>query len=883
MIYNLIFSPLNNFIYFTHMKRFLPVVCVLSCTLLSCLGGKKTVKEHKTVMLDSVVVSANDKKFIYREAAPKIWEITNNKVALYFNLKEKTAEGNVWIDMHPYFYATDSLTLDAKGMKIYSVTLVDYDTHTPVLYTYTNDEIKIKFEKQYHSNEKIKLLIHYLAMPYANSTGGSAAISDDRGLYFINTDNSIPGKPVQIWTQGETEANSHWLPTIDKPNTRFTTEIALTVPDSFETLSNGYLAERSKPKDGLRTDTWKMDMPIQAYVAMFAIGKFSIVKDQWRGKDVNYYVEPAFEKYARKMFEHTPEMIEHFSNITGVPYPWNKYDQVVVRDYVSGAMENTSATLHGEFLNQNFRELADKNNEDVVSHELFHQWFGDYVTCESWSNLTVNESFADYGEQLWRRYKYGDEKADVLAYEDLHIYLQSAKYSDPTLVRFYYADKEQMFDRTTYQKGGAILHCLNQMIGDSAFYKAMQIYLTKNALHSAEATNWRLAVEEATGQDWNWYFNQWYYHEGHPVLDITYTYDDDSKQLIVKAKQEDSAYTYRLPLKVAIIYGNVKTIVDWDLQKREETFFYDYKNGVKPVIVPDVTHRLVGELNEEKTPAQRLIQYKACNDYVNRIQAVGSSYKKFSDSCSQEIMGLALADKMGSVRAFALQKLRTQKNKKWKDKWLPAVIEIAKTDENRNARYEAISILGDWNITDAKPFISKAVFDSSYMVSGGALTVLYKLDPDTAHLLAARIVNMDPKATLYTSAWQIIGAKAHDDDVVLFENELSKLHSGNAQFGLAGSLFTYALNVNNDISFGKAVNMFVRFAEEQDVKAYRSGMESYVIQLYKSYKGKTELAKGDNKVHLQQRTDLIKDSIDKMIATEKDPENVKTMKEIMKG
>src|ERR1700761_7818012 len=159
----------------------------------------------------------------------------------------------------------------------------------------------------------------------------------------------------------------------------------------------------------------------------------------------------------REIFRHTPEMIEFFSQITGVSYPWNKYDQVIVRDYVSGAMENTTASLFGEFMNQNAREIADRSNEDVVSHELFHMWFGDYVTCESWTNITVNESFANYGEQLWRAHKYGKAAGDELAYNDLQGYISSAQLNDPQLVRFYYDSREDVFDAISYNKGGAIL------------------------------------------------------------------------------------------------------------------------------------------------------------------------------------------------------------------------------------------------------------------------------------------------------------------------------------------------------------------------------------------------------------------------------------------
>lgn len=200
------------------------------------------------------------------------------------------------------------------------------------------------------------------------------------------------------------------------------------------------------------------------------VGDFAVVKDTYKGKEVNYYVEKEFEKVARKIFGNTPEMMKYFSEkVTGVEYPWIKYSQMVGRDYVSGAMENTTATLHQESAQQDARELMDGNSwEGTIAHELFHQWFGDYVTCESWSNLTVNESFANYSQVLWDEYKYGKDAGDAENYKDMQGYLQSGSASKD-LVRYHYKDKEDMFDAVSYNKGGRILHMLRNYVGDDAF------------------------------------------------------------------------------------------------------------------------------------------------------------------------------------------------------------------------------------------------------------------------------------------------------------------------------------------------------------------------------------------------------------------------------
>lgn len=386
--------------------------------------------------------------------------------------------GTARISIMPYTSAADTLTLDAKSMEIKSVNVKDFsgDKLSPMPYSYDGLQLRIAVRNLFFGSLLMKrqqtIVVEYTAKPYASAIGGSAAITEDRGLYFINTDKGIPGKPVQIWTQGETESNSHWMPTIDKPNQRSTFNISLLVPDTMQTLSNGRLVSSVPAGPGLRRDKWQMSQPIQVYAAMFAIGRFDVTKDEWQdaqglNHEVNYYTEPMFAPYARGMFKHTPEMLTCFSKATGVSFPWNKYSQVVVRDYVSGAMENTTASLFGEFTNKNGRQLLDESNEDVVSHELFHQWFGDYVTAESWSNLTLNESFATYGEQIWRTHMYGKASADELAWGDLQRYLDASRRADPPLVRYYYRDREEMFDRISYQKGGAILRYIHSLAGDT--------------------------------------------------------------------------------------------------------------------------------------------------------------------------------------------------------------------------------------------------------------------------------------------------------------------------------------------------------------------------------------------------------------------------------
>lgn len=842
-----------------------------------------TARKLAEITLDTIEVIAPCGPAPYQASAARVWEIKHTRIALSFDMEDRTADAREWIKLHPYFYPTDTLVLDAKGIQLDSIRLLGRNSGVKFTYASKRDQLRIQFARKFASSDSIELYLRYTSQPYLSSTGGSAAITDDRGLYFVNTDGRIPNKPVQIWTQGETESNSRWMVTIDKPNSRFTTQLELTVPDTFKTLSNGaFVTSVYHAGQRLRTDVWRMNMPIQAYAVMFAIGKFSVIKDKWRDKEVSYFVEPEYAKYAKLMFNNTPEMMEFFSKRTGVAFPWNKYSQVVVRDYVSGAMENTTASLFGEFMNQNAREIADKNSEDIVAHELFHQWFGDYVTAESWSNLTLNESFANYSEQLWRAYKYGKAYADELAWNDLQSYIGATQMNDPQLVRYYYDNRESVFDAISYNKGGAILRYLNTLIGDAAFDRAMNIYLVSHALGSAEAHDWRMAVEEATGQDWNWFFDQWYYHAGHPELKVSYDYNDSLEKLTVTVEQvqDDSTYMYKLPLKAAVIYGNERDVIDWQINNRKQSLVYHYRHGIRPVVIPDYTHVLVGSLKDNKKPEQWLAQYRRADDYITKRLAVTAASKQVSDSLSQELLTMAFSDKLASIRKHAVASVRGLQTDRYRRRWTPVIANMAAHDSSTQVRAEAYDVLGSWKVAGAKESMLVALKDSSYAVAGSALEALGKFDVDTAYVIAKGMLPSGPKATLETAIWTIIGKKAFDDDIVLFEKRAPFIF-GTKKFGFSFSLTSYMKKVKSDASFARAANVFASLVTTESMKAYRIAIASMFFQVAAGLKADIKSDNKEEAAQAQSRYDMLRGYYQKVVAAEKDPEALKELKKLM--
>jgi aminopeptidase N len=443
-------------------------------------------------------------------------------------------------------------------------------------------------------------------------------------------------KPTQIWTQGETEGTSVWIPIIDKPNQKSTEEIYMTVPDKYVTLSNGILTSQKKNSDGTRTDYWKMDMPHAPYLFFMGVGDYTITKDQYKGKEVSYYVEKAYQPYARGIFGLTPEMMGFFSSKLGVEFPWPKYAQIVGRDYVSGAMENTTATLHQDGAYQNARELVDGNDwEETIAHELFHQWFGDLVTTESWSNITVNESFANYSEYLWGEYKHGKDYADAHNFEDMQGYLMSGG-EKKDLVRYHYSNKEDVFDGVSYNKGGRILNMLRNYVGDDAFFASLNNYLTTNKFKTGEAAQLRLAFEEVTGKDLNWYWNQWYYGAGHPKLKINYTYDKPGFAGVIIEQTQKSGKLFKLPIAVDVYVNGVKSRNNITVSNAIDTFYFATASQPEWISV-DADKILLAEKTDNKSAANYVAQWKYAKNYLDRKEALDYFSK---NSMTEMIQGL---------------------------------------------------------------------------------------------------------------------------------------------------------------------------------------------------------------------------------------------------
>lgn len=805
------------------LKRF---VALCSCVVViqSCSLFKRSVDNDPPIAVNldtlSTTVHKDPEVPIYRASATRATDIIHTKLEVSFDWNKQYLYGKATITAKPYFYSTAVLELDARGMDIKQVALVTNTGKKDLQYTYTADVLRINLDKTYSKTEEYVVFIDYTAKPAELKKGGSAAISDDQGLYFINPEGKEKDKPQQIWTQGETQSNSAWMPTVDKPNERMTQEIYITTEKKYVTLSNGELVSSFDNGNGTRTDYWKMDLPHAPYLAMMAIGDFAVVKDKWKGKEVNYYVEKEYEPYARAIFGNTPEMMEFFSEKLGVQYPWNKYSQVVVRDYVSGAMENTTATLHSEILQRTDRELLDLNYEDIVSHELFHQWFGDLVTCESWSNIPLNESFATYGEYLWQEYKYGKDAADEHSQDSRDGYFSESLRKKEPLIRFQYEEREELFDAHSYNKGGQVLHMLRKYTGDEAFFASLKLYLETNKFKSVEVHNLRLAFEQVTGEDLNWFFNQWFLSSGHPELVITTSYDATAKKEKIQIKQtQDFTKTrlFEMPMYVDIYSnGNVER-KKIHITKSDQEFQFDVAQTPDLVNV-DADKMLLCRKTDKKSVRELAFQYGHAPLYLDRYEALAGLADKAKDSLATDVIISALNDKFWSLRKKAISELKFCKagrEQEIKNK----LITLAKTDERAAVREAAIGYLSaSYKDKDLNIIYETALNDRAYGVAGASLMALTKHDSIQGIKAAKQFENEKNLDMLgaVLEAYAILGSDEHN---AFFINSAERF-KGYYKISFVIHYGQYLKNVKNYETLNSGVNYIAALASNEHTDRY---------------------------------------------------------------
>ena len=506
-------------------------------------------------------ISAQSAKQNFNRA--RTYDVQHYTIRVGFDRRSKTVFGDTTVQLKPLQNGFNQIELDAASIKFDSVKLESNDKD--IAFKTADDKIYLTLDKSYAPNEIVSVRFKYSARPR-------------KGVYFVEEqiEDGRVSRPAQIWTQGEPEEARHWFPSYDFPDDKATTEQYITVGAGETAIGNGEMLETVENADGTKTFHYKMAVPHSTYLTSFVVGNYVKVSDSYKDVPLGFYMYPGSEAVARSAYGKTKEMMRIFEELTRINYPYKKYDQTVVANFTFGGMENITATTMADteiFLN------APNEVEDLVSHELAHSWFGNLVTCRNWAELWLNEGFATYMEAAYREKMYGREDYLRKIREDAKQFMvaEAVDKNPHGLYNQLARPDDSIFDVTTYQKGGAVVHSLRETVGAENFWKAINVYLTRHKFQNVETPNLQRAMEEVSRMDLGWFFRQWVYGGGYPKIRVEQNYNVQTKrlELIVKQTQEASKLTpeaFVLPMEVEITTpGGVKT-EKLNIKKREEAF-----------------------------------------------------------------------------------------------------------------------------------------------------------------------------------------------------------------------------------------------------------------------------------------------------------------------
>jgi aminopeptidase N len=543
---------------------------------------------------------------------------------LKFDWEKEQTYGTATITLAPLTPNFQTVNLDAGAMVINAVRLNGKDLKFS--YDEPTSNLSIALERVYKIGEAMTFTVDYRTkgMVVTNTLG----FGGGGGLKFIKPNADNPNRRRQIWSQGESDYNRFWFPSYDSPNDFRTSELTATVEKPMFVMSNGKLLSRKDNKDGTETFYWKMDTPYANYLTSIVVGEYAEIKGSYEGIPVMTYLFPNEAAAGAASVRKLPEMVKFFSEKTGVKYPYVKYAQTMAEGF-SGGMENITATTMTPSMIHDERTLLDLDSESLQAHELAHQWFGNYVTCREWSEIWLNESFATYMQALWHEHSKGRDHflySDVRGNQNQYYQTWNQGVRRPIVTK-YYTNPDALFDTYAYPRGGAVLHMLRKHLGDEMFFKSLNHYLTKNANSPVQTEQLRIAIEETTGQSMDWFFDQWLYKMGHPVFEVTQSYDETAKKLTLNVKQTQKVDLLNEYPQAEYFQAKVDVEIDgrieqvWLKPQVENVFTFDA--SVKPQLVNfDYEGTLIKEIKFEKSTDELLYQFKNDKDVLGRVWAM---------------------------------------------------------------------------------------------------------------------------------------------------------------------------------------------------------------------------------------------------------------------
>lgn len=521
---------------------------------------------------------------------PRTFDARHYVLRISFDRENKKIFGDTTVQFSPLSDNFKTVEFDAVGLNFESVKLET--SNLELSYKAEKEKVVVTLDKPYSKNDLISIRFKYWATP-------------KKGIYFVDkkedeaNENEVVND-AQIWTQGEAQESRHWFPSFDSPNDKATTEEIITVEKGLTVIGNGEFLGKQDAADGKETHHFKMPVPHSIYLVSFIAGNFAKQTETYKNIPLTYYVYPGRESIIKQAYGKTKDMFRVFEDLTKIDYPYNKYDQTIVANFNFGGMENITATTMAdtEIMMAGFA-FAKDGVEDLVSHELAHSWFGNLVTCENWSELWLNEGFATFMEAAYREKMYGRTNYLQKIRSDANQFLANDAVNRNRHALFNVnadPNDDGLFDTTTYQKGGAVIHTLREAIGDDAFWKAVNIYLNRHKFDNVETPDLQKAMEEASGQDLNWFFKQWVYGAGSPKLDVKPSYSAKTKilKLSVNQTQKLDSITpsaFILPMEIELKTAKGVRFENININKRQETI--SIKVDAKPISIKFDPHEKI--------------------------------------------------------------------------------------------------------------------------------------------------------------------------------------------------------------------------------------------------------------------------------------------------
>ena len=708
------------------------------------------------IFVCSILLTAQDKnnKLPPEHRAPnREFNMLNIDLNFHFDLINKKLLGEATETIIPLRMNYDSLHLDAVGMKIINIEMNGKD----LPFKYGGKELTAALDKPYNIDDTLTYVINYATNP-------------KEGIYFVLPDSSYPNRIPQIWSQSEMEDARYWFPCHDYPDDFLTSSVTATVPEDWAVISNGHLDKvDDDPTAKQKTFYWVEDQPHVIYLISIVAGKYSIIKSNFGETPLEYCVPEDQVQNAKENFSSTPDILKFYSEVTGQIFPWNKLSLSTVSNFNYGGMENVSAiTLTDATLHDKNAE-PQESSVSLVAHETAHQWFGDYLTCRSWSNAWLNEGFATFFEALYTRHAFGE---DEFNYEIRHDQLASI-YADrqerrPTVYNRYDYPVD-LFSTYIYPRGASILNMMRGMLGDSLFFKSIRHYVHKFKYQNVDTHNFKNAIQEATGYNLDWFFDEWLYKAGHPVFDVSYKYDDANNKLslIVKQVQKVDSLTpvFKMPVDIYIVTPSTKITKKIWIDSLQNSFSFDIPD--KPLMVNfDEDNTILKELKFDKSDEELAYQLKNDPNVAGRIWAAGQlanskdnfaaeklidaihndTFRGVRQTCAsllsrfdpadniKEALSNALHDKDLRVVEAAVYSLVKYKD----DAVFEKLDKLYSTSKNYFIKAAAVTSLASLDSEKSQPVIESALNTSSYrdVIKSAGLRALVKIDPEKAFNIA---------------------------------------------------------------------------------------------------------------------------------------------------